>query len=143
MGSPVKISEAASLALNATALMVGEEAGRLSTDAMAERLNASVAHLHKVLQRLAKSGLVVSSRGPGGGYGLARPPEGVTLLELYEVVEGPLEISHCPLGEPMCGYKKQCPLGHALSKAGEELKEALSKTTLADYRTALDAGKCV
>jgi Rrf2 family protein len=143
VGSPIKISEAASLALNATALMVGEEAGRVSTEAMADRLGASVAHLHKVLQRLAKSGLVVSSRGPGGGYGLARPPKDVTLLELYEVVDGPLEISHCPLGAHVCGHTEQCPLGLALGKAGNELKEALSKTTLADYRTALDAGKCV
>ncbi len=81
MATTLRISEAATLALHATAL-IGSSPTRLSAHEMAERLNVSEAHLAKVLQRLAHAGLVRSVRGPHGGFMLARAGSEITLLEV-------------------------------------------------------------
>lgn len=135
MSSPIRISEAANLALHATGLMAALKEGEtLSAASMAGTLGASRAHLTKVLQRLIKAGIVGSNRGPGGGYHLARPPSEITLMEIYEVIEGPLRVEKCLLGIPVCG-RKCCPLGQLFHRLGDELVEGLSMTTLADYGT--------
>ncbi|MCK4410230.1 MAG: Rrf2 family transcriptional regulator, partial [Candidatus Eisenbacteria sp.] len=86
----MKISEAASLAIHAAGILAGIGGGQSSAEAMADALGVSKSHLVKVLQRLTKAGLVRSSRGPGGGYSLTRPPREVSIREVYEMVEGPI-----------------------------------------------------
>ena len=98
----LRISEAASLGLHAC-VVLARRAGRLvPAHELAEDFGASEAHLAKVMQRLGKAGLVRSTRGPRGGFRLAREAEGITLLEVYEAVEGPVEPVRCLLGRPVC-----------------------------------------
>jgi Rrf2 family protein len=132
MNGPVRVSEAASLALHAAALISGADGVRVSANTMADTLGASRAHLGKVLQRLVKAGLVKSSRGPGGGYVLARPPSEISLREVYEVVEGPMEVHRCLLGAPVCG-RGSCPIGELVGKVSAEIAEAMGRMTLEDY----------
>lgn len=139
MASPIKVSEAASLALHAAALMAGAGESNVSAARMAERLGASEAHLGKVLQRLVKAGLARSIRGPGGGYALARAPEEISLKEIYEVVEGPLKDGGCLFGFPLCG-KTSCPLGDLFRAVHEEIATGLASTTLEDYKIAFAEG---
>ncbi|HNT36775.1 MAG TPA: Rrf2 family transcriptional regulator [bacterium] len=125
------ISDAASLALHALSLFAKKHAILLSTREVAELLDVSEAHLAKVLQRLNRSGLVVSVRGPGGGFTLAKPAEKVTLLEVYEAIEGPMDQSTCLLRKPVCPEGK-CILGDLLKSMNAQVKDRLSQTTLAD-----------
>ncbi len=141
MSSLLRVSEAASLALHAAALMAGSDGRRISAAAMAERLAASEAHLGKVLQRLVKAGLARSVRGPGGGYNLTRPPKKISLKEIYEAIEGPLNDSRCLLGVPVCG-QKSCPLGDLLSRVNNEITGNLTKMTLADYQISTGERAC-
>lgn len=141
MSGPVRVSEAASLALHASALIAGADGVRVSAVSMAATLGASRAHLGKVLQHMVKAGLVHSSRGPGGGYVLARPPEEISLREIYETVDGPMDTHHCLLGMPVCG-QKSCPLGELVGRVGEEIAEAMTRMTLKDYRIAVHDGGC-
>jgi Rrf2 family protein len=134
MSSPIRISEAANLALHATGLMASEKGAPLSAASMAASLGASRAHLTKVLQRLVRAGIVSSIRGPGGGYRLAHPPQDTTLRQIYEAMEGPLVTDRCLLGAPVCG-RTCCPLGKLFHRLGDELVEGLTETTLADYGT--------
>lgn len=132
MSNPVKISEAASLAMHAAAVLAGTEGGRASAEAIADSLGVSRAHLVKVLQRLAKAGLVRSSRGPGGGYSLARPPKDISVREIYETMEGPIDVSSCAMEVPTCGWAS-CVLGDLLCKLGRELRDRLDSVTVADF----------
>ncbi len=132
MSSPVRISEAASLALHAAAVLAGTGSGRASAEAIADALGVSRAHLVKVLQRLSKAGLVRSSRGPGGGYSLTRPPREISIRELYEAVEGPIDVSACAIGVPACG-RASCVLGDLFCRMGRELRDQLERTTVADF----------
>jgi len=81
-------------------------------------------------------GLLSSARGPRGGFSLVKTPEDVTLLDIYEAIEGPVEQSGCLFSVPLCeGH--DCILGHALIQANDILKERLVHTTLADTRQIL------
>ena len=125
MASPLKISEAASLALHTKVLLAAEKKKNLATRDIAARLRVSEAHLAKVLQRLGRAGLVRSRRGPGG-----RDAKSITLLDVYEVTEGPLVSQDCLMGEKAC--QGQCILGGLLTSLGEQVRDYLSRNTLAD-----------
>ena len=131
MPSVLRISEAASLGLHSMALLASNPEGRVSNHRFAEALNASEHHIAKVLARLAKAGLVHSTRGPGGGFVLARRPEDITLLDVYEAIEGRLEPTLCLLDPPIC-KGDQCILGGLVASVTREFADYLSKTTLAD-----------
>jgi Rrf2 family protein len=136
VSNPVRISEAASLAIHAAAILAGTGGGQSSADAMADALGVSKSHLVKVLQRLAKAGLVRSSRGPGGGYSLTRPPQEVSIREVYEMVEGPIDTKTCAMEVPTCGWAS-CALGDLFCKIGREVREQLERMTIADFSTSV------
>ena len=131
MSNLLKVSEAASLALHATVLLAANGNRTLSTKEMASRLRASEAHLAKVLQCLRKVGLVDATRGPKGGFCLARSGDDISLLELYETIEGPLADTVCLLGQPVC-RGKECILGGLLETVNRQAREYLAGTTLSD-----------
>ena len=141
MSGILKMGEAASLAMHGIAYVAEHPEGPVSVTRLASVLHSSGHHLSKVFQHLAKAGLVRSVRGPTGGFILARPASSITLLEVYEAIEGPLAIDKCLLSEPVCGGKK-CILGKLLKKAGKEVKNHLSKTKLSKltglYKSAKD-----
>ena len=131
MNNMLRISEAASLALHATTLLAANCNRALSTKEIAAILRASEAHLSKVLQRLGKMGLVDATRGPKGGFCLAKAGDDISLLEVYEAIEGPLQDSVCLLDEPVCqGHK--CILGGLLEMVNQQAREYLAGTTLTD-----------
>jgi Rrf2 family protein len=103
----------------------------VSTKRIASELHVSEAHLSKVLQRLAKAGLVDSTRGPKGGFRLAREAEDVRLLELYETIEGPLMANNCLLGTRIC-KGEQCILGNLLETVDRQVREYLAATRLSE-----------
>jgi len=131
MAKLLRISDGASLALHTMALLASVKAGRLSAREIADRLAASRAHLSKVLQRLARAGLVWSVRGPRGGFSLARPAEEVTLLDVYEAIDGPLDDSTCLLGAPVCSGKN-CLLGDLVEAVNLHVRVRLAGTRLRD-----------
>lgn len=131
MASVLQISDAATLALHATVYLAANEGEPTSTGQMAEAFGASKAHLSKVLQRLSRSGLVKSVRGPKGGFSLAQPADEVTLLQVYESIEGELESVDCLLGEPVCNGR-ECMLGDLLESLNGQVRERFAGTHLSD-----------
>ena len=131
MNNVLRISNAASLALHAMVLLAVNEDQVLSTREIAAALQISQAHLSKVLQRLAKAGLVGSTCGPAGGFKLRKPGEQISLLEVYQAIEGPLSPTNCLLGTPICSGEK-CILGDLLETVNRQVREYLAGTTLAD-----------
>jgi Rrf2 family protein len=129
MHGVVKFTEAASLALHAMALLAAQRERRFQIHDIADALHVSANHLAKVMQRLAKTGLIQSVRGRAGGFALARDPEEITALEIFEAVEGPLEICRCLFPEPQC--RGDCMLGDTLAAASGLVRDRLSRTSLA------------
>lgn len=131
MAGVVKVSEAASLGVHAAMLLAKAEGKLVRTRDLGEQIGASQAHLVKVLQSLARAGLVATVRGPRGGARLARPAAAISLLAVYEAVDGRLEASKCLLAKPVCDGHC-CVLGTALYRMNQEVREHLARTTLAD-----------
>jgi Rrf2 family protein len=131
MSTMLRISDAASLAMHAMFLMAEEPAKVLSTHEIATKLGVSEAHLAKVMQRLHKAGLLRSVRGPKGGFLPARPAGDVMLLEVYEVIDGPLSPSACLLGKPVCNGA-ECILGKLLGDVNRQVRSYLASTKLSD-----------
>ncbi len=141
MANLLKISEAASLALHSLVLMGSDPLEPLTTNRIASLLGVSEAHLSKVLQRLAREGFVKSMRGPKGGFVLAKPGTSITLLEVYESIEGPVSWNDCLLDAPICGGK--CIFGGLLAEVNRRVKTYLAETTLdqlSDVKGCLYAG---
>lgn len=140
MAAPFRMSEAAALGLHAAAFLArvprrAGESGRkgrlVPVREIAAALEASEAHLSKVLQRLARAGLVGSTRGPGGGFRLGRPAESITLLEVYEAIEGPLDGSGCLFDHEVCAGKG-CICGDLISDVHERTRRRLAGTRLSE-----------
>ena len=142
MSSVLKISEAASLALHSTVLLAANPGEMISTRDIAYRLHVSEAHLSKVLQRLARDGLVRSIRGPKGGFRLGKPAHEITLLHVYESIEGPLIPSKCLFENSIC-TGSMCILGGLLETVDRQVRDYLAKTKLSDltrvYRSEKNA----
>ncbi len=125
-----QFSEAVSLALHSMVLL-SQSTSPLTTKEIAEKTEASVHHLAKVFQRLGKAGLVVSERGPKGGFVLARPPGEITLLEVYEAIEGPFATRGCLLAKGQCPFSS-CVFGELLRDFTLRLRVYLSSHRLSD-----------
>jgi len=129
MPSVLKISEAASMALHAVAYLAHSNDGPVATKTIAERLSCSEAHLSKVLQRLTKSGILSATRGPKGGFVLARDTGKITLLEVLETIDGRLSNEACLFESPVCNGE-DCILGDLLSSVNERVKSYFEGTTV-------------
>lgn len=88
----------------------------------------------KLLKTLARSGLVVSTRGSQGGYALARAPEDITAAEIIDALEGPVAITECSAIDGACNLEAYCRVGHAWQRINLSIREALQQVTLADLQ---------
>ena len=130
MADIIKISDATALALHSMVHLAVNPDQQSTTGEIAEAFAASKHHLAKVHQRLTKGGLILSSRGPSGGVGLAKKPEEITLLEIYEVMEGAMVCHPCLFGKTECP-RAECVLGQLLPGLALQVRDYFEKTTLA------------
>ncbi|HAK46400.1 MAG TPA: Rrf2 family transcriptional regulator [Spirochaeta sp.] len=128
----LNMSEGAYLAMHSLALIAGRQPERLTVKHLAQELDASQAHLAKVFQKLSKAGLVKSVRGPAGGFILDKDPEGISFLDIYEIMEGKVEKSDCPLGKGHCAFD-DCILGDDFSRISNDLYDTYSKINLSNF----------
>lgn len=100
------------------------------------------AYAGKVVQALARAGLVVTSRGGRGGVRLSRPPEAISLLQVVEAAEGPTAFARCVLWPGECPPPGQCalhPVLDGLRQAVAGYLGAISVAELARRRPAAEA----
>ncbi len=100
---------------------------------LASAFDVSENHLMKVVHQLARSGVVESVRGKGGGVRLARAPDEIRIGEIVRRSEGDTPIVECLSGDPGgCVIDRACKLKGALLVAFEALYDSLDGHTLAD-----------
>lgn len=131
MAKVFTLSEAASIALHGMILIAQEQSG-LNVLKIAERTDTSKHHVAKVMQRLVKAGYLTSQRGPSGGFVLKRKPEDINFLELYEAIEGPIEVGDCPMDKQICPFDK-CLMDNVTNKMTLDFKKYLQNQTVDKY----------
>jgi Rrf2 family protein len=102
--------------------------GRTSAAQVARVQGISPTFLGKIVQSLAKAGILATRRGVGGGISLAKPVDDFTLLEVIEAIEGPLWINECLRSTDRCPHVDTCPAYPYLCEAQARLREALDVT---------------
>jgi Rrf2 family protein len=107
------------------------EGTRVAAPELARSIEAPDSFVSKVLQQLVQRGMVTSHRGAGGGFQLAVRPADVSLLNVVEMVEGPLQINLCLPGEATCDRKSWCGAHPIWSEAQEALKKVLAGASIA------------
>jgi len=104
---------------------------RLAT--ISERQNISLHYLEQLFLKMRRAGIVVSMRGPGGGYGLSRPCEEIRIIEIMTAVDEPVKMTRCAGDAELgCIGDHRC-LTHDLWDAlGEQIVAFLDGVTLGD-----------
>lgn len=133
MSQIVNISEAASIAIHSMVL-IAKTNKRLNVIKISEETSTSKHHVAKVLQRLVKQNYLVSQRGPLGGFSLKKSPSEITFLELYEAIEGKIEIPECPMGKPVCPFDK-CILNNITKDMTIQFQAYMKSQLLSAYMT--------
>jgi Rrf2 family protein len=131
MSKIFSLSEAGSIAIHSIVLIAQSET-KLNVVKIAERTGSSKHHVAKVLQRLVKDDFLSSNRGPHGGFELKKPADEINLLEVYESIEGKIEITKCPMDNVICPFDK-CILGTVVSEMTQNFKDYMSAQKLIDY----------
>jgi Rrf2 family protein len=88
--------------------------------------------LAKILQTLAKAGLLVSHAGTNGGYELARPSDEITALEIVRAIDGPLFITSCITMHGACDLTTTCTIKEPLQKVTDGIRDLLAGIRVSD-----------
>lgn len=95
--------------------------------------------LAKILQTLARSGLLVSHAGTNGGYALSRDSKQISAFEVIRAIDGPLFITSCITIHGSCDLAGHCTIKEPLRKVNESIKDLLSAISISDLVEAPDA----
>ncbi|MGD0201268.1 MAG: Rrf2 family transcriptional regulator [Bryobacteraceae bacterium] len=88
--------------------------------------------LAKVLQKLARGGLLTAAYGTRGGYKLARDAKSISALEAIRAIDGPVLLTSCFTRQGECGQSSHCGVREPLRKIHESLLGLLGDITIAD-----------
>ncbi len=127
------LSQTAVYALRA-ALCLAEAppARRLRVDDVASRLGVPRNYLSKIMHALARDGVLTSSRGPGGGFALARPPVDVKLSDVVGPFGAASFESGCLLGRPECTDASPCAAHERWKGVVASVRSFMDDTSIAD-----------
>lgn len=106
---------------------------------IARATDSPVAFTAKILQQLARAGVISSVVGPGGGFEVD-PSRGLTLSDIVDAIDGDRIYRGCGLGLPSCDEARPCPVHDRFKEVRDQLREMLQTTTVQELATGLEAG---
>ena len=104
----------------------------LSAKDIAEAYHIPPQLLAKILQRLAKEGLLRSHAGMNGGYTLSRGAKEITAFEVIRAIDGPLFITSCVTESGLCDLTNSCTIKEPLARVNESISDVLKKIRISD-----------
>lgn len=104
----------------------------ISANKLAHSEDISEQFTAKILQKLAKAGLVESVMGVKGGYRIAKKPQDITMLEVIEAMQGAITLNNCSPGIASCPRQPSCPIAKYVCILENDVLAKLSKITLMD-----------
>ena len=127
-----KLSKKADYGLMAMKHLANHRQGlACSANEIAEEYGISATLMAKVLQKLAKQGLVAAKHGSTGGYQLTRRPEQISALEVLTAIDGPVLITSCVTSHGNCDATERCSVKEPLQRVNESILNVLSMVTIA------------
>jgi Rrf2 family cysteine metabolism transcriptional repressor len=111
-------------------LAVRQNEGPVAIEALAQNTSVPEKYLAKIIQDLRRSGLIRSVRGPHGGYLLSGRPDEVTVLDVWEALEGPLCPVDCLENPQGCDLVDECVTREVWSRVRDAVSDVLRSVTL-------------
>lgn len=112
-------------------LALHDRGGPISLADISVRQGISLSYLEQLFARLRRNELVRSSRGPGGGYSLALPPEGISVARVVDAVSESMDATRCG-GRAVCQAGEKCLTHHLWEDLSTRIHEFLDDVSLAD-----------
>jgi len=133
----MRLSNLADYAVVMLAAAARADGARLTATSLAEETRVPLPTAQKLVGRLAAAGLLVSARGAGGGFRLARSPAEISLADIVEAVEGPIALTSCvETGRHDCGIDHHCQVRPHWGAVNDALRGALGGVSLATLSEA-------
>jgi FeS assembly SUF system regulator len=140
----LRLSKKADYALMAMKhLALREGKGSSSAREIAEEYAIPVELMAKVLQRLARRGLLSSQQGTRGGYQLARTSRSISVAEVIQAIDGPLTVTACSAVNERCGQFAKCNVRDPLWKIRERIVTALTTCSVLELAVESAPGPAV
>jgi len=115
--------------------------GPVNLNDIAGRQGISAKYLWQIVNLLKTAGFVRGTRGPKGGYVLIRDPADITLLDVIQVLEGPVTLVECVDVPNFCSHTESCVANSVWAEVSESIRSALRSITLAEIlRRHAEAG---
>ena len=128
----MRFSKSTELAIHSLWQLAVKQPELLLVSEMAGKQRVSESYLAKVFQKLARRGLVHSTRGKHGGFKLAREPEEISVAEVVRAVESDRSYYDCQDKKRCCGGRSDCPVRQVFHEAEKHMFGALEAMSLAD-----------
>lgn len=112
-------------------LALNNDSGPVTLADISARQGISLSYLEQLFSRLRKNGLVVSTRGPGGGYNLARAASSVAVGEVVDAVDEPVDATRCG-GAADCHNHQRCLTHDLWAELSAQIRDFLMRVSLGD-----------
>jgi len=120
------------IALRHFAKCLRQTGGPVSAKEVADSCGIPLPVLSKLLQKLSKSGFLVSEYGTNGGYRLARNPDRISAMEVIRAIDGPIVLANCFTENAHCGHADRCTVQRPLRKIHEGILRLLESVSIQD-----------
>jgi Rrf2 family protein len=113
---------------------LAQKSGASSTSAreIAEQYDIPIELMAKVLQRLVRTGLLVSTQGTRGGYTLSRTSASISVADVIQAIDGPFTVTACSTENSDCEQYSKCNIRDPLWQIRERIVAALGTVTIAE-----------
>jgi Rrf2 family protein len=129
----LRLSKKADYALIAMKhLTLHSDRGAASAREIAEQYDIPIELMAKVLQRLVRGGLLASHHGTRGGYLLARGATQISVADVIQAIEGPVNVTACSTEDGQCEQYAKCNVRDPLWRVRERILAALGECTIAE-----------
>jgi len=136
----LRLSKKADYALMAVKHLAEKPSTSASAREIAEPYDIPLELMAKVLQRLVRGGLLVSTQGTRGGYALGRPAAAMSVADVIEAIDGPFTITACTTAKHDCDQYTKCSIRDPLWLIRERIAATLEHVTIAEL-AADDMGR--
>jgi Rrf2 family protein len=129
----MKLTRGGEYGIRGVMYLAQQDNGKVSMlSAIAKAQDVPPRFLAKIFQALAKAGVVKSHRGAKGGFSLARPASEITIKDVIEAIEGPIQLNVCLIAESECERDKFCSVHSVWEDAQAKMMDVLSRKNFAE-----------
>lgn len=114
---------------------------RVGLKSIAKEIDSPEAFTAKILQKLSRENIIISTKGPHGGFSINKlRADEIKLRDIVYAIDGNAIYQGCALGFETCNENKPCPMHNKFKKIREELAEMLESTSLLDLSQDVNKG---